>query len=361
MAAPGNAARGTGRVTQAPLLLTELAQEGAGNLRLLHGLATRAPSRFIRRVAEVGWELATTGLLDALRPLSGGVTRHAPGRAALRGGPLCLYLHWSPDGTVSDMVQAQVAGWHALGFDVVFVSNTRMPEPDWERTGEATVLRLTRDNIGRDFGAWRDALALALDRFGPPPELLLANDSVLGPIRPLAPVVAAWRAGGEGLFGMTESLGGGPHLQSYALLARGAPAVAVLARHLAGMRDRRSKWRLVQEGEVGLTARARTAGLRCAALFGYARTLAAMDPETRASLGPRFQDAAALARHPLNPTHHLWRVLVEGMGFPYLKTELVRRNPGGLPGVERWREVVSDDIARRLMEEHLGQLDKRAT
>jgi hypothetical protein len=27
----------------APLILTELAQEGAGNVRLLHGLATRAP------------------------------------------------------------------------------------------------------------------------------------------------------------------------------------------------------------------------------------------------------------------------------------------------------------------------------
>lgn len=336
-------------------LLTDLATEGAGTTRLLHGLATRAPSRFLGRVAEVGWEVATTGVLDALRPLRAEITREAAGRAPPRGGALGLYLHWSPDGRVSEMVLRQIEGWRALGFDMVFVTNTRMPEADWDRAGASTVLRLARDNVGRDFGAWRDAAARALARFGTPAELLLANDSVLGPIRPLAPLVAAWRAGGEGLFGMTESLGGGAHLQSYALLARGGRSVEVMVRHLAGYRDRRSKWRVVREGELGLSARARAEGVRCAALFGYARVLAAMDPATRASLGPRFADPAALERFPLNPTHHLWRVLVERMDFPYLKTELVRRNPGKLPGVEDWRALVPPD-ALPLIESHLAGL-----
>jgi hypothetical protein len=342
-----------------PPCLTDLAADGAGSARVLHGLATRSPARFLRRVAEVGWELATTGLLDAWRPLTGGLTRQAPGRASWRGQSLCLYLHWSPTGAVSAMVLDQVEGWRALGFDVVFVSNTRMPEADWNRVGEATALRLTRDNVGRDFGAWRDALALALPlalaRFGTPRELLLANDSVLGPIRPLPPLVAAWRAGGEGLFGMTESPGGGPHLQSYALLARGEAAVGVVSQHLAAQRDRRGKWRVVREGELGLTARARAAGVRCAALFGYARVLAAVDAPARAALGPRFASADALARFPLNPTHHLWRVLVERLGFPYLKTELIRRNPGRLPGVEDWRALVGPaELAR--IEAHLAGL-----
>jgi hypothetical protein len=290
--------------------------------------------------------------------MQGTVTRQARGRATPRGGSLCLYLHWSPDGGVSEMVQHQVEGWRALGFDVVFVSNTEMPEADWDRMGEASVLRLTRTNAGRDFGAWRDAAALAAAQFGPQAEILLANDSVLGPIRPLSPLVATWRAGGDGLFGMTESLGGGAHLQSYALLARGGAAVDLLCGHLAGLRDRRSKWRVVQEGEVGLTRRALGQGIRCAALFGYAQALAAIDPATQAGLGPRFQDPAALARHPLNPTHHLWRVLVERLGFPYLKTELIRRNPGRLPGVSDWRALVpAEDLTR--IEAHLAALGMR--
>jgi hypothetical protein len=28
------------------------------------------------------------------------------------------------------------------------------------------------------------------------------------------------------------------------------------------------------------------------------------------------------------------------MGYPYLKAELIRRNPLKLPGVENWRQVV---------------------
>ena len=91
-------------------------------------------------------------------------------------------------------------------------------------------------NVGRDFGAWRDAAAVALQRFGTPQELLLTNDSVLGPFLPLAPLVDAWRAGGEGFFGLTESLGGGPHLQSYALLGRGEKAVGEMLGHLAALK-----------------------------------------------------------------------------------------------------------------------------
>jgi len=45
--------------------------------------------------------------------------------------------------------------------------------------------------------------------------------------------------------------------------------------------------------------------------------------------------------------------LVEGMGYPYLKTELIRRNPGKLPGVDHWREVVPA-AELPIIEEHLA-------
>ncbi|MBY0335263.1 MAG: hypothetical protein K2X11_01535 [Acetobacteraceae bacterium] len=337
--------------------LTDLPEGREELSRVLHGLAARSPTRFLRRAAEVGWEVAWTGLLDRLAPLKGDILREEAGRAVPRGGALGLYLHWSPDGRVSEMVRGQVAGWRGAGFDMVFVSNAAVPDRDWDAVGKDTVLRLARRNVGRDFGAWRDAAARVLPRLGRPAELLLANDSVLGPIRPMDPLLAAWRAGGEGLFGMTESRGGGAHLQSYALLARGA-GVGVLLDHLAAVRDFRSKWRTVQQGEIGLSERFRAAGLRRAALFGYAAACAATDTATRAALGPRFAAADAMLRYPLNPTHHLWRVLVERMGFPYLKTELVLRNPGRLPGVADWRDVVPP-AALPMIEAHLALMARR--
>ena len=337
--------------------LTDLPTPEGGLPRALHGLAARSPLTFMRRAAEVGWEFASAAVLDRLAPLKPELQRVEPGRAPAGGEALALYLHWSPDGRVSAMVREQLALWRAQGFAVVFVTNSAPPEADWDAVGADCALRLQRANVGRDFGAWRDAAALATQRLGTPGEMLLANDSVLGPFRPLEPLMAACRAGGEGIFGMTESWGGGPHLQSYALLARGAAPVRLLAAHLAAFQDSRSKWRVVQQGEIGLAARARAAGVRMGALFGYARLIAEVDEATRLTLGPRFAQAEALQRYPLNPCHHLWRVLVERMGFPWLKTELVRRNPGRLPGVERWEELVPAREAA-LIRDHLALMGR---
>jgi lipopolysaccharide biosynthesis protein len=268
---------------------------------------------------------------------------------------MALYPHWSPDGRISSMVRRQVRLWREAGFACVFITNANPPTEDWNAIGENTVLRIRRANVGRDFGAWRDAAAIALQRFGIPQELLLTNDSILGPFLPLAPLVDAWRAGGDGFFGLTESLGGGVHLQSYALLGRGEKAVGEMLSHLAALKDTRSKWQLVQRGEIGLTQRMLRAGVPCWALFGQERLAALADAPTRARIAPRYSSPEAFARVPFNPCHHLWRELVEGMGYPYLKTELIRRNPGRLPGVENWREVVPA-AELPIVEEHLAMM-----
>jgi lipopolysaccharide biosynthesis protein len=119
------------------------------------------------------------------------------------------------------MVRRQVRLWREAGFACVFITNATPPTADWDAIAADSVLRIRRANVGRDFGAWRDAAAIALQRFGTPQELLLTNDSVLGPFLPLAPLVDAWRAGGDGFLGLTESLGGGAHLQSYVAWSRG--------------------------------------------------------------------------------------------------------------------------------------------
>lgn len=333
-------------------VLSDLSPTPPGLERLRHGIAARSRLSFLRRVVQVGGEITLAMMLDRLRPLRGEIREVQQGAQAARNGRLALYAHWSPTGAVSRMVLGQLAGWRMAGFDVVFVSNSPPPADDWEQVGEQVVLRIARDNVGLDFGGWRDALGLAVERFGMPAELMLANDSVLGPLRPMDVLVDALRSGGDGLFGLTESRGGGAHLQSYLLLARGEAAVGDVAQHLADHRPSHSKWRTVQAGEIALTRRMLSRGHRVAALFGWDRVTADLRSDVLASFGPRFAQPGALARYPLNPTHHLWRVLIERYGFPYLKRELVLNNPGRLPGVKKWPELVRPDT-RVLIEEHL--------
>ena len=334
--------------------LSALAARISSRERWAHSLATRAPSRFVRRVAEVLWETGSAALLDRLVPEHPEIFEVSEGHASATHS-LALYLHWSPDGRISGMVRRQVRLWREAGFACVFITNATPPAADWDAIAADSVLRIRRANVGRDFGAWRDAAAIALQRFGTPKELLLTNDSVLGPFLPLSPLVDAWCAGGDGFFGLTESLGGGAHLQSYALLGRGEGAVSEMLGHLAGMKDGRSKWQLVQRGEIGLTQRMLRAGVPCWALFGQARLAALANATTRTRIAPRYSSLEAFARVPFNPCHHLWRELVEGMGYPYLKTELIRRNPGKLPGVENWRQVVPP-AELPIIEEHLAMM-----
>jgi hypothetical protein len=328
--------------------------------RLAQSLATRAPARFLRRVTEVLWETTSAGTLDLFVPEKPEILEIAEG-CAPPAHSLALYLHWSPDGRISSMVRRQVRLWREVGFACVFITNANPPAEDWAAIAENAVLRIRRTNVGRDFGAWRDAVPIALERFGTPQELLLTNDSVLGPFLPLKPLVDAWRVGADGFFGLTESLGGaahlggGAHLQSYALLGRGQKAIAQMLIHLGALKVTRSKWQVVRRGEIGMTQRMPGAGVPCWALFGQERLAALADTATRARIAPRYSSAEDFGRVPFNPCHHLWRELVEGMGYPYLKTELIRRNPGKLPGVESWRQVVPP-AELPIIEEHLAMM-----
>lgn len=348
-----------------PLLLTELENHPPGLARLTHGLGTaRRWPRLLGRAAQVSLEVARALPADIERRLRGGeddLVRVAAGRIPGRPGgsrSVALYAHYSPCGRISEMVRQQLHHYAAAGFEVVVITMAeKIAEEDWAAASASCALLVRRRNFGRDFGAWRDVVREVLHRRPEVEELLLVNDSVLGPIRPLGPVMDALRGGGEGLFGLTESMQGGSHLQSYLLLARGRAAVEDLADILCGMRCSHSKWLIVQRGELRLAREMRRRGHRVAALFGYARLVAAAaaDPAERvrlAALDPRLRTlealpaaerTALLLKRPLNPTHHLWAALVRRMGFPFIKTELVLRNPGRLPDVGGWAELVPPD------------------
>jgi Rhamnan synthesis protein F len=345
-----------------PLHLTDLREASPGVRRVTHGYATSGTwKRVVYRVAMVGREVLAALPRDALRAIR---PVAAPKRIedgvdpAPEATRIALYVHYSATGQVSEMVRYQLGLLGQFGFTIVFISMAaRIPEDDWQTVRQLCALVVQRENFGRDFGAWHDLMPEVQDRWRRLDELMLANDSVLGPIYPLAPVIEAMRSGGNGLFGLTESLQGGPHLQSYLLLARGEAAVRDLTGFVQRMYVSHSKWLLVQMGEIRMARWMRRRGHRVAAVFGYERLAqaAVADPaERRRLIGsnaklrdlerlPAEEASALLHEWPLNPTQHLWHVLATKFGDPFVKTELVLRNPGRLPGVEAWSAVVPPD------------------
>lgn len=337
-----------------PLLLSDLEDGGPGLRRVVHGYGTAGTWR--RTFARYGTVLRE--ILTALpRDLAVRTGKRSERIVRIDAGAdpspdatsLALYVHYAPSGQVSEMVRCQLRALRQAGFAVVFIScAAKIPDADWRAVGQICALSIQRRNFGLDFGAWHDAVPEVRRRWPNLSELMLANDSVLGPIHPMQPVFDALRSGGEGLFGLTESLQGGPHLQSYMLLAKGRPAVVDMAGFLEGLALSHSKWLLVQRGELRLARWMRGRGHRVAALYGYDRLVRAVlaDPVERAWLADKSIAAGniqLLRDWPVNPTQHLWHGLVACLGAPFIKTELIRRNPARLAGVASWPDLVPQD------------------
>ena len=92
------------------------------------------------------------------------------------------------------------------------------------------------------------------------------------------------------------------------------------------------------------------AGLRCAAIWSYDLLLCSLpapedgppltDPmlQARAAMALRLRQALSEQR-PLNPTAEFWRVLLEA-GFPFVKRELLCRNPSRVQDLADWRPLL---------------------
>lgn len=314
--------------------------------------------RFVRRVFQVALEKAQSAVLDEVdvrRTHPDPILRVEEGQTPMRDAhSVAVFVQFSLSGELTAMVRRQLQVYRSLGFAVVLVSNSpAFPETSWKEALGAAALVVHRRNRHLDFGAWKDLVPIVRSRWSELDELLLVNDSVLGPVWPLDGHFAVMRAGGPGFFGMLESRQGGAHLQSWLLLARGPKAVADLSNFLAALRLSRSKWGIVQRGELQLARAMHIAGNRVAAVFGYSWLVDILlrDRAQRAYLDDAFpglitglSHAAAhdlLMQRPLNPAHHLWRVLLERTKFPFIKTELLRNNPGRLPQVGDWSDLIS--------------------
>lgn len=346
------------------VILKRLRRESGQNvivlaLRLALAMLRSGANLALRAIRSLGsWaadQIVTFVLdtLDSLRTQPPSILRMEEGLDPQRPArSVAVMVQFSASGTVSEMVLRQIALYRELGFAVVLVSNSlSFPEASWHAVRQHAALVVHRRNRGLDFGAWKDVLPVALERWPEAEELLLVNDSVLGPIRPLAPVLGTMRASGPGFFGLLESIQGGPHLQSWFMLARGHAAIADAAAFVGRLKLSRSKGKIIQRGELRMARTMRRRGHHVAAVYGYRAMI------DRAQSDVAMRDR--LLRHPVNPAHHFWRTLVGTAGCPFIKTELIRRNPSRIEDVKEWPDVVPLDspCSTDMMATHLVALD----
>ena len=285
-----------------------------------------------------------------------------PSKGAELGSKVALFAHFDRSCAVRNHVLTYLNALKDAGFSVVCVTNSGSLLPAArERLQSCCAAVLVRRNIGYDFGAWREALEqLALPRSNTT-MLLLANDSVYGPLAPLNELCRRVDFVTADIWGAAESWQTRYHLQSYFLLIGDTVLrSAAWQRFWSRIRPVPSKHWIVRHYEVGLSQLLLSAGFRCEALWPYSHLIADVDPlllnsSSRNEGGdledrdPVIRARQAHARHvreanvrqrPLNPTTDLWRQLLRA-GFPFVKRELLRDNPTRVRDVVDWRDEIA--------------------
>jgi lipopolysaccharide biosynthesis protein len=234
---------------------------------------------------------------------------------------LCLFAHFNADDRIETYVLRYVEAIRSCGFDVVFISTSAISGREGVKLRGICQDVICRPNAGLDFASW--AVGYARHGCHVEGEILLANDSVYGPIGSLGAALDRLRAMPGHVRGMVESLEPQQHIQSWFVLLspeahRSTTFRETLMQDFAGL----SKSEIIATGEIGLSARLRKAGFTCAALF---------------SMVHRAHDRA-IVRY--NPTHIIWKELIETFGVPFVKVQLLRDNPLSISNLHQWRAVL---------------------
>jgi hypothetical protein len=283
------------------------------------------------------------------------------------GERVAVYSHFSSTGRVSAMVQSQLEIYAAQGFEVIFVSMcASLRDEDIDRLRRLCRAVIVRRSFGRDFGAWRDVMRSDFVKIDRVRELLLVNDSVLGPIRPIEPLFEQMRSS-EGVWGLINSDQNGSHLQTFFLLSRGREAVEAVFAFLEDIALSADKEIMIKNGELSFSTFIARRNVPVWSLYGLRQIedAALKDKRKRLqtvlSLGhqgiyeytnnnPEASDEDLNVRirnvfisSPVNPTHQFGEILVREFDFPFIKTELLVVNPTNMPIASNWRSLIIDE------------------
>lgn len=216
---------------------------------------------------------------------------------------ICIFAHYDRDNIVAPYVFRYLTAIKEANFEIVFVTSTSLGDSDFEKINALCMDCIQRENIGHDFGSWSAGLAKYREHVTG--RLLIANDSVYGPIGSFQAALERLTHKKADFYGMVKSREHVPHLQSWFLLFE--PHVVrddAFGRIFCNPPSPRTREEIIQNYELAATQELISSGFRCAALY---------DAEGR--------------NFVRNPTSYLWRELVDNYGIPFVKVSILRDDP----------------------------------
>lgn len=261
-------------------------------------------------------------------------------------------------------------------FNLVIVSNGNLAPAEGSALLDNCRLLIERNNVGRDFGGYKDGISLINRRFGPIKRLVLANDSVFY-LPPGLDRLIADLDGDDDVIGVSETHEHHYHVASF-LMSFGPAVIGSLPfrRFWDDYRPIGTRRWAIFNGEGALTKALIRAGFRPRVLFRaddigtYLRdgtpdrakqALALLPPEARRDVTADLKrglapgDAIVAAIMKRNQMHTAGLLFRQYFGLPLIKRDIFYRDVHPLEDIEHaveslepaLRHDVLHDVVRR--------------
>jgi len=238
-----------------------------------------------------------------------------------------VFSHFDKDDLVDPYVITYLKAISEF-MDIVFVSTASgLKRKSLDKVKSIVSKIIVKENYGYDFGAWKTGLDHVGSKLNSYDGLVLLNDSVYGPIKPLNPFFK--KAKEYDVLSMTDSYELKYHLQSYFVYFSKEVVLSDLFKDFWGeFKIIENKMALIMRNEIGFYSKFFESKFNCGS----------------------YIESKVITR--LNITHFYWREIVD-LGFPFIKVELLRDNPVGV-SLDGWdgyidqNHMKKDDIIRHL-------------
>ncbi len=299
------------------------------------------------------WHPRGTGTSTATASATGSGRRRLAFRTV---STLAVMAHYDPDGQLAPHALRAASALREVADTVLLVSTAELTDDARTRV-PAGVRLVQRENSGYDFGSWQAGLELA--GAADHDQVIICNDSCVGPLVPYPAVFDAMADRACDFWGMTRTLRRGLHVQSYFVVFRSwvvrSRAFTRFWSQLEPVSDRKQ---VIARYEVGLSASLHAAGFASDSYFREterdrrdARRRHLWWAANAAALRPPGRRLAALRRMPVepwNPMAALADRALDGARLPVVKLDTLRYDPyrlGAASLLDRCEQAYPDRFA----------------
>jgi len=243
---------------------------------------------------------------------------------------VAVFAHFDPGGCVAPHVERYLAALSATANRLMVVSTA-----DLSRDGRRSIERygelILRENVGYDFYSWKVGLDGVRD-WEDYDRVLICNDSVIGPYRPLPRILDEMARRRLDFWGITQSKEIEPHVQSwFVVFERPVLQSGLLHGFWRAMTPVSDRYWVIRRYEIGMSRLLRTAGFRMDSYFrpnAHDRVKAAMRYRhyLRRQGGPVVGLRGLFEQSGWNPAIACWDAALDGR-LPFTKIDVLRDDP----------------------------------